>query len=104
MQLNIETIERLLRRKHFGQALAALFEFLSKNPSDRTANLYVLLAKAQAVGAERYEQEIDGLRGLSLLDDHEKELVRRIFLFGYHAAETAGTKKRCGPTSAFYGS
>jgi hypothetical protein len=94
MQLNIETIERLLRRKHFGQALAALFEFLSKNPSDRTANLYVLLAKAQAVGAERYEQEIDGLRGLSLLDDHEKELVRRIFLFGYHAAETAGDQEK----------
>ena len=83
------TIELLLQRNEVADALALISSWLAKHPLDREASLYSLLAAVHLHGPEAYEQEIDDLRRLSNLDEKEKQLVRRIFILGFQAAEQA---------------
>jgi hypothetical protein len=83
------TIELLLQQNEVADALALISSWLAKHPLDREASLYSLLAAVHLHGPEVYEQEIDDLRRLSNLDEKEKQLVRRIFILGFHAAEQA---------------
>jgi hypothetical protein len=83
-------IELLLKEGKFVEALALLCRRTSEAWPDRETNLYILFAKTQLYGPEPYEADIDALRGLSDLDDREKEMVRRIFLYAFQVAEKVG--------------
>jgi len=88
------TVDRLLSENKFADALELVSKRLADQPRDREASLYWILANVHARGPERYEREIDNLRQLFNLNDVEKDLVRRIFLLGFHAAEKAGLERK----------
>jgi hypothetical protein len=88
------SVERLFLEQKFAEAATVLSEFISKDPPNRETSLYLLLAKVQLDGAEPHEQKIDSLRRLYDLDDKEKQLVRRIFLLGFQAAEKADNQEK----------
>jgi hypothetical protein len=83
------TIELLLQQNEVADALALISSWLAKHPLDREASLYSLLAAVRLHGPEASEREIDDLRRLSNLNEKEKQLVRRIFILGFQAAEQA---------------
>ncbi len=90
----LTSIELLLQERRFEEVITVLSECLSRNRLDRETSLYVLLAKVQLDGVEPHEQEIDSLRRLYDLDDKEKQLVRRILLLGFQAAEKADNQEK----------
>jgi len=87
-------IEFCLKEAKYEYAEALLFELLNQNPSDRESKLYLLLVNVMRDGPALYEDDIDRLRDLLDLSDTEKEIVRRIFVLGFEAAEKDGREEQ----------
>jgi hypothetical protein len=87
-------IELLLQENKLIEALALLRQCTSAGLPEREPHLYVLLARTRLYGPEHYEEDIDALRSLSDLNDRERELVRRIFLYAFQVAEKAGQEEK----------
>jgi hypothetical protein len=87
-------IELLLAENKFVEALALLCQSAKQTPLDREMSLYVLFLRVRLHGPEYYEGDIDALRALSDFNDHEKALVRRIFLYAFQVAEKAGQEEK----------
>lgn len=87
-------IEFFLKEAKYEYAEALLFELLNQNPSDRESKLYLLLVNVMRDGPALYEDDIDRLRDLMDLSDMEKEIVRRIFVLGFEAAEKDGREEQ----------
>ena len=88
------SIELLLTENKLAEALALLLQSAQPAPLEREASLYALLLRVRLRGPEYYEQEIDALRALTNFNDHEKTLVRRIFLYAFQIAEKAGDEEK----------
>ena len=82
-------IELLIADNHFAKALALLSQSAKPAPLEREISLYGLFLTVRLHGPEYHELEIDALRALTNLNDHEKALVRRIFLYAFQIAEQA---------------
>lgn len=87
-------IELLLQEGKYQEAAALLSQRLDQFPSDRETNLYLLLVNVIVHGPEAFEDSIDELRGSVDLNETEKDILRRLFLLGYRAAETRGQKEQ----------
>ena len=87
-------IEMLLRENKFAEALALLHQSAARAPLEREISLYILLSKVRLHGPEYYERDIDALRALTDLNDHEKATIRRIFLYAFQIAEKAGEEEK----------
>jgi hypothetical protein len=87
-------IETLLKEGKYEEARVLLCRCLEQNPSDRENNLYLLLVNVKLNGPNSYEDDIDRLRDLLDLSDTEKEIVRRIFVLGFEAAEKDGREEQ----------
>lgn len=87
-------IERLLNEGKYNGAKALLTQRLDENPRERESRLYLPLVNATLRGPNQYEDEIDRLRTLLDLSNTEKEIVRRIFLLAFNAAEKEGREKQ----------
>ncbi|MGE5816698.1 MAG: AgmX/PglI C-terminal domain-containing protein [Deltaproteobacteria bacterium] len=85
-------IEILLAENKFAEALALLSA--DQAPFDRETSLYALLLRLRLYGPEYCERDIDGLRALTDFNDHEKTLVRRIFLYAFQMAEKANQEEK----------
>ena len=83
-------IELLLSEGKYDVAKASLLQHLEQHPADRESSLYLLLVNATLTGPETYEAEIDRLRNLLDLNNTERDVVRRLFIIGFKAAEEAG--------------
>jgi hypothetical protein len=87
------TLDSLLAQNKLADALALLCHG-ARGAGEREAGLYTLLIKIRLHGPEYYEQRIDALRALAGLTDHEKTLIRRIFLYAFQVAEQAGQEDK----------
>ncbi|MGE5303075.1 MAG: SH3 domain-containing protein [Alphaproteobacteria bacterium] len=87
-------IELLIAENKFAKALALLSQSDKQAPLEREISLYSLFLRVRLHGPEYHELEIDALRALSDLNDHEKTLVRRIFLYAFQIAEQAGEEEK----------
>jgi hypothetical protein len=87
-------IDLLLQGDKVTETHELLCQRLAQYPDERKTSLSLLLVNIQLHGAEPYEPEIDELRWLFDLDADEKELIRRIFLLGFQAAEKAGAEEK----------
>jgi hypothetical protein len=87
-------IELLLQENKLIEALALLRHCASAGFPERESRLYVLFARARLHGLELCEEDIDALRSFSDLNNREKDLVRRIFLYAFQVAEKAGQEKK----------
>jgi hypothetical protein len=83
-------IEPLLNEGKYEEARVLLSCSLEQDPSDRESRLYLLLVNVMLNGPIAYENDIDKLRDLVDLSNTEKEIVRRIFVLGFEAAEKDG--------------
>jgi hypothetical protein len=92
--LDRSTIELLLTENKFAEALALLSQRAHNAPLERESSLYILFVKVRLHGPEDYEPEIDALRRLTHFNDHEKALVRRIFLYAFQTAEKADEEEK----------
>jgi hypothetical protein len=90
----LSEMELLLNDEKYEDAKALLTQRLDQNQADRQIRLYLLLVNATLRGPVPYEHEIDRLRALLDLSGSEKEIVRRIFLLGFKAAEKEGREKQ----------
>jgi Bacterial SH3 domain len=86
----LSEIEILLSEGKYDVAQTSLMRHLEEQPSDRESSLYLLLVNATLEGPETYEEEIDRLRDLLNLTTIERDVVRRLFIIGFKAAEEAG--------------
>ena len=87
-------IELLFQENKLIEALTLLRQCTSAGLPEREPYLYMLLGRTRLHGPERYEADIDALRSLSDLNDREKEMVRRIFLYAFQVAERAGQEEK----------
>ncbi len=87
-------IELLLQENKLIEALALLRQCTSEGLPERETYLYVLFARAHLHGPEPYEADIDALRSLGDLNDREREMVRRIFLYAFQVAEKVGQEEK----------
>jgi hypothetical protein len=86
-------LENLLAQNKLADALALLCRGAHQT-AERETHLYTLLVKMRLHGPEDYEQSIDALRALADPTDHEKTLMRRIFLYAFQMAEKAGQEDK----------
>ena len=87
-------IELLIAGNKFAEALALLSQSAGQAPLEREKSLYSLFLRVRLHGPECHEPEIDALRALTDLNDHEQTLVRRIFLYAFQIAEQAGEEEK----------
>ena len=87
-------IELLLAENKFAEALALLSQSAKQAPLEQEMSLYNLFLRVRLHGPEYHEREIDALRALTDLNDHEKTLVRRIFLYAFQIAEQVGEEEK----------
>jgi hypothetical protein len=87
------TLEALLAQNKLAEALALLRPG-AYGADERELSLYTLLVKVRLYGPEHYEQHIDALRALTDITDHEKLLMRRIFLCAFQMAEETGQEDK----------
>lgn len=87
-------IELLLQENKLIEALALLRQCAFEGLPEQETHLYVLFARARLYGPESCEADIDALRGVSDLNDREKDLLRRIFLYAFQVAERAGQEEK----------
>ena len=87
-------IEPLLNEGKYEEARVLLSCSLEQDPSDRESRLYLLLVNVMLNGPIAYENDIDKLRDLVDLSNTEKEIVRRIFVLGFEAADKDGREEQ----------
>jgi hypothetical protein len=88
------SIELLLQENKLVEALELIRQSTSEGLPERETHLYALLARARLHGPEPHEADIDALRSLSELNEREKEMVRRIFLYAFQVAERFGQEEK----------
>jgi hypothetical protein len=93
-QQNSYEIEPLLNEGKYEEARVLLSCSLEQDPSDRESRLYLLLVNVMLNGPIAYENDIDKLRDLVDLSNTEKEIVRRIFVLGFEAADKDGREEQ----------
>jgi hypothetical protein len=93
-QLDFSEIELLLSEGKYEEARVLLSRCLEQDPLDRESRLYLLLVGVTLNGPIAYEDDIDRLRDLVDLSETEKEIVRRIFVLGFEAAEKDGREEQ----------
>lgn len=87
--IDLSMIERLIAENKLAEARAILYQAECQTEA-REISLYSLLVNVRLHGPECFEARIDALRALTDLTEHEKGVVRRIFLCGFQMAEKAG--------------
>jgi hypothetical protein len=87
-------IDRLLEQGNYDEAKARLGRRLDQNPHDRETELYLLFLNITVRGPLTYESEINRLRFVSDLSPAATEVVRKIFLLAFDAAQKAGREKQ----------
>ena len=87
---DLKQLELLLRTGKSIDALTLVSERLGSDPANRHLQLYSLLTRIIAFGAEPAEAEMDALRHLHDLSDSERALVTEILNRGLRAAVRSG--------------
>ena len=87
-------LELLLNERKYQEAKARLTRRLASDPLNRDAGLYLLLVTVIIEGPLPHQHEINRLRGLSDLSETGKDVVRRVFLLAFNAAEKEGREKQ----------
>jgi hypothetical protein len=88
------SIELLIAENKFADALALLSQIAKRAPLEREMGLYALFLRVRLHGPEYHEREIDALRALADLNDYERTLLRRIFLYAFQIAEKGGDEEK----------
>jgi hypothetical protein len=78
----------------YEEAACVLEEFLKKNPADREAWLYHLLAQIKLYGVGGSAEEIGRIEKFSELKETERWIVRQIFFVLYDHARKHGDRER----------
>jgi len=87
-------VEREIRDGKYDDSARILEEFLQKNPEDREASLYHLLAKIKLHGVGGFAKEIDRIKEFVDLEERERWVVRQIFFVLYDDARNRGDHER----------